>query len=194
MPHTLWNEGSFTAFFKANKQRHPWGNCCVIFWTYVPPFQHGCPRNVSEHASNPFLSQPTRVSFADQGQKGLSELSLPYVEICFYLSYLTELIWKPLQCTNTWSAFLQWVFKEKNSTEFLLLPFTCLILQEAALSFLSCLLTKEKVLSSVSCLVFLFSCCFSKQKEMWFVGCICVEVKAPGWAQESSCVHISIEV
>lgn len=81
-------------------------------------------------------------------------------------------------------------YKENNSTEFLLLPFTCLILQEAVLSLLSSLLTKVKALSSVCCLVFSFTCCFSKQEEMWFVGDICGEMKAPGLAQESSCVHI----
>lgn len=32
-------------------------------------FQHVCPIDVSEHASFPFLSQSTRVSFTDQGQK-----------------------------------------------------------------------------------------------------------------------------
>lgn len=82
-------------------------------------------------------------------------------------------------------------YKENNSTEFLLLPFICLILQEVALSLLSSVLTKMKALSSVRCLVFLFTCYFSEQKEMWFMGGICREMKAPGLAQKSSCVHIS---
>lgn len=85
-------------------------------------------------------------------------------------------------------------YKENNTTEFLLLPFTCLILQEVALSLLSSLLTKVKALSSVCYLIFSFTCCFSKQKEMWFVGGICGEMKAPGLAQERSCVHISREL
>lgn len=85
-------------------------------------------------------------------------------------------------------------YKENNSTEFLLLPFTCLILQEVALSLLLSLLTKVKALPSVCCLVFLFTCCFSKQKEMWFVGGIFGEMKAPGLAQENSCVYISREL
>lgn len=80
-------------------------------------------------------------------------------------------------------------YKENNSTEILLLPFTCLIVQEAVLSLLSSLLTKVKALSSV-CLVLSFTFCFSKQEEMWFVKDICGELKAPGLAQESSCVHI----
>lgn len=154
-------------------------------------FQHVGHKHVSVYSFMPFLLQPATVSFADWGQKGVFQLS---AMTPWYFPYLTDLMLKLFQCTKSWSAFLHRAFKEKtkqNNTEFLLLPFTCPILYEVALSPLSPPLIKETSLSSACCLAFLFTYCLSKQQEVWFVGDPLKDIKAPGLGQESSCVYIS---
>lgn len=87
------------------------GHFWNLYKSALCAFQHVCDRHVSVHSTIPFVVQPATVGFAVRHLKGFFELS---AMTPWYPPYLTEIMWKLLQCTNSSSAFLHRAFKEKQ--------------------------------------------------------------------------------
>lgn len=192
MPHTLWNKSSFAAFFKENKLRHPWAmsrsffkHICQLFSMYVQEMFRNMLYFHSLHSLQE-LALLTRVKKAflssfchDMLLSLLSDrANVETFTVCKYLKCLPAMSFiKKIIALNFFYCHLPvWFYKKLLWISFHLYWLKWKLCQQCVVwSFCSLAVSPNR-------------------KKCGLFGGISGEMKAPGLAQESSCVHTSREL